>query len=73
MIEFAINSAKSNKNGHSPFFLNSGQVMKAMVFDMNEACIKGVRDFIEKVRDALTQAHDVVLTHQAKQTIQVNK
>jgi hypothetical protein len=72
-IEFAINSAKSDITGHSPFFLNTGRVMKAMIFDVSEARFKGVHDFVDRVRDALTQAHDAILTHRVKQTIQANK
>jgi hypothetical protein len=71
-IEFAINSAKSEITGYSPFFLNTGRSMKPMIFEIENEKYKGVQDFAARVKDAIMEAHDSVLTNRVKQTINAN-
>lgn len=47
-IEFAINSARSDSTGYTPFFLNNGQMPRAMVWDNpSKSEFAGVRVFAQ--------------------------
>ena len=73
LIEFAINSARSDTTGFSPFFLNSGREPGTMVWNTNLEQYNGVRIFARRMKEALLQAHDAILSARIKQTIQANR
>ena len=73
-IEFAINTARSESTGYAPFFLNTGRMPRAMIWDSpgrNE--YPNVRTYAWKMKLALMTAHDALLATRVKQTIQANK
>ncbi len=71
-IEFAMNLARSDTTGFSPFFLNSGQLPQSMIFDTQSEYL-GVQVFAQKMKDAIFAAHDAVLEARVKQVCQANK
>jgi hypothetical protein len=73
IIEFAINSAKSEITGYSPFFLNTGRLVKPMVFNIGEEPYKGVNKFTATVKDGIIEGHDSIITNRTKQTVLANQ
>ena len=73
MIKFTINLVRSESMGHSPFFLNSGRIPRAMIWDapMKDE-YPSVRAYAQRMKMAVMAAHDAVLTARVKQTIQAN-
>ena len=71
-IEFALNSARSDSTGFSPFFLNAGRVPRPMIWDSSSQ-YPGVRAFAGKMKDALLAAHDALLAARVKMTRQANR
>ena len=73
-IEFAINLARSESTGYSPFFLNTGRMPRAMIWDApgNDE-YPSVKAYAQRMKLALTAAHDALLTARVKQTVQANK
>jgi hypothetical protein len=71
-IEFAINSARNDTTGYSPFFLNSGQMPRSFVFNATSE-YPGVRVFAQRMKDSILTAHDAILEARVKQTRQANK
>jgi hypothetical protein len=74
VIEFAINSARSETTGYAPFFLNSGRMPRSLIWnkpDANE--YPGVRIFAQKMQNAVTAAHDSIIEARAKQTRSANR
>ena len=73
-IEFAINTARSESTGYTPFFLNTRRMSRAMIWD-NPGRDKypSIRTYAWKMKLALMTAHDALLAMQVKQTIQANK
>ncbi|KAF7375484.1 DNA/RNA polymerase [Mycena sanguinolenta] len=59
-IEFAMNSARSETTGFSPFFLNTGQMPQPMIWDAQSE-YPGVRVFAQKMKDAIVAAHDAII------------
>jgi len=73
-IEFAINMARSESTGYSPFFLNTGRMPRAMIWDAPEEDeYPSVKAYAQRMKLALTAAHDALLTARVKQTMQANK
>ncbi|KIM55310.1 hypothetical protein SCLCIDRAFT_48423, partial [Scleroderma citrinum Foug A] len=73
-IEFAINSVHSELMGYAPFFLNTGQMPRLMIWNGTKAEeYPSVRVYAQKMKNALMAAHDALLTARMKQTEQVNK
>ncbi|QRV99116.1 Reverse transcriptase (RNA-dependent DNA polymerase) [Ceratobasidium sp. AG-Ba] len=70
-IEFAINSARSEATGLSPFYLNYGRTPSLMVHDTNSK-FPGVREHIERIKMAIMAGHDAVIDARAKMTRQAN-
>ena len=62
-IEFALNCARSETTGFSPFFLNSGWMPCSFIWNNNQAAEyqAGVRAFAENLKLSLMQAHDSIL------------
>ena len=74
MIKFAINLARSKSTGYSPFFLNSGRMPCAMIWDApTKDKYPSVRAYAQRTKMAVMAAHDAVLTTRVKETIQANK
>lgn len=73
-IEFAINSARSDSTGYSPFFLNHGRMPRSMIWDWPEDKVyPGVRTFALKIKQAVMEAHDCILAARVKQTRAANR
>ena len=73
-IEFAINSARSESTGYSPFFINSGTMPRAMIWDnasKNE--YPTIRNFALQKKLAIMSAHDSILAARVKQSRQANR
>jgi len=73
-IEFAINLARSESTGYSPFFLNTGRMPRVMIWDTpgNDE-YPSMKAYAQWMKLALTAAHDTLLTARVKQTVQANK
>ncbi|CAG7850966.1 SubName: Full=Related to TY3B-TY3B protein {ECO:0000313/EMBL:CCA76064.1} [Serendipita indica DSM 11827] len=71
-IEFAMNSARSAATGYAPFFLNSGQMPRPMIWTA-ESDYPGVQKHAEAIRDAIMSAHDSILAARVKHTTEANK
>ena len=73
-IEFAINLTQSESTGYAPFFLNTGHLPRAMVWDAaGPEEYPGIRSFAQKVKNAVMAAHDSILAAQVKQTRDANQ
>ena len=73
IIEFALNSARSDTTRFSPFFLNSGREPGTMIWNMHLEHYNGVRVFAQRMKEALMQAHDAILAARVKQTVLANR
>lgn len=71
-IEFAMNAARSETTGFSPFFLNSGRTPRPMIWDP-KSDYPGVRVFAQRMKDTVLAAHDTIIYACVKQTVQANK
>ncbi|QRV96035.1 Pol polyprotein/retrotransposon [Ceratobasidium sp. AG-Ba] len=71
-IEFAINSARSDTTGLSPFYLNYGRTPSLMVNNTNSK-FPGVREHVERIKSAIMTAHDAIIDARAKMIKQANK
>ena len=73
-IEFAINLARSESTGYSPFFLNTGRMPRAMIWDDPRSSeYPGVRVYAQKMKQTLISAHDSIIQARVKQTKDANK
>jgi transposase InsO family protein len=73
-IEFAINSARSESTGYSPFFLNLGRMPRSMIWDRPAASeYPSVRVMALKIKQAILEAHDSILAARVKQTRDANR
>ncbi|KIN99114.1 hypothetical protein M404DRAFT_78798, partial [Pisolithus tinctorius Marx 270] len=73
-IEFAINNATSESTGYAPFFLNTGQMPRRMIWDApTRDEYPSVRAFANKMKLTLLDAHDAILKARMKQTVGANK
>ena len=72
-VKFAINDARSDTTGYTPFFLNSGQMPRSFVWNRPGADeYPGVRAFAQKMHNAVMAAHDSIIEARAKQTRSAN-
>ncbi|KIM61641.1 hypothetical protein SCLCIDRAFT_51963, partial [Scleroderma citrinum Foug A] len=62
-IEFVINLARSESTRYSPFFLNTGRMPRAMIWDApsSDGC-PSVKAYAQRTKLTLTAAHDAPLT-----------
>ncbi|KAF7371586.1 Transcription factor [Mycena venus] len=65
-IEFAMNSARSETTGFSPFFLNTGRTPAPMIWDAKSE-YPGVRVFAQRMKEAIMAAHDAIIHARVKQ------
>ncbi|KAE9386024.1 hypothetical protein BT96DRAFT_839929, partial [Gymnopus androsaceus JB14] len=73
-VEFAINLARSETMGYSPFFLNSGRLPRSFIWnDAEKSEFRGVRIFAQKMKEAVMSAHDSLLASRTKQTRDENR
>ena len=73
-IQFAINSARSESTGYAPFFLNTGRMPRAMVWNSAPSTeYSNVREFALKRKLALISAHDSIIGARVKQTRNANR
>ena len=73
-IQFAINLARSESTGYTPFFLNNGRMPRAMVW--NSASLteySNVRELAQKKKLALISAYDSIIGARMKQTRDANR
>ncbi len=72
-IEFAINCARSETTGYTPFFLNMGRMPRSMIWK-NPAKTEypGVKVFAQRMKLAVISAHDSILNARVKQTRDAN-
>ena len=71
-IELAMNTARSETTGFSPFFMNYGQMPRSLVWS-SESEYPGVQVFVERMKEAIMMAHDAIIGARAAQVVQANK
>ncbi|OBZ70684.1 Transposon Ty3-I Gag-Pol polyprotein [Grifola frondosa] len=73
-IEFAINIARSDSTGYAPFFLNTGRMPRAMIWnDAHKDEYPGVRAYAQRMKNAIMAAHDSILAARVKQMRNANR
>ncbi|PVF94984.1 hypothetical protein CPB86DRAFT_712133, partial [Serendipita vermifera] len=73
-IEWAMNAARSETTGFSPFFLNFGYRPRPLLWKNARADeYPGVRVFAQRMKDAIMRAHDAILERRVKQTRIANR
>ena len=60
-IEFVINYARSETNGVMPFMLNIRRMPRSIIWETNSE-YSGVRVFMQKMKNAIMCAHDLIIT-----------
>lgn len=73
-VEWAMNAARSETTGFSPFFLNYGYRPRPLIWkNTGDNEYPGVQAFAQKMKDAIMQAHDAILERRVKQTRAANR
>ncbi|KAF7348752.1 Retrovirus-related Pol polyprotein from transposon 17.6 [Mycena venus] len=73
-IEFAMNSARSETTGYSPFFLNTGRMPRSLLWNSDRTReYAGVANFALQRRLAIMSAHDSMIAARVKQTRNANR
>jgi hypothetical protein len=72
-IEFAMNSARSESTGFSPFFLNTGRMPRSMIWNSDKCEYPGIANFAMQRRLAIMAAHDSMIAARVKQTRNANR
>ena len=73
-IQFAINSARSESTGFTPFFLNSGRMPRLMIWNSLPSLeFSDIRTFALQKKLAIMSAHDSILAAHVKQIWDANK
>lgn len=73
-VEFALNSARSESTGFSPFYLNTGRMPRSMIWNSaGSSEFPAVRNFALQRKLALMSAHDSIIAARVKQTKDANK
>ncbi|KAL7280521.1 hypothetical protein ACG7TL_005453 [Trametes sanguinea] len=73
IAEFTINSATGASTGFAPFELNYGYLPKSLNGVKTETQFPGVKEFAQRARAYLEQAHDALIEARVAQTYQANK
>ncbi|QRW23678.1 Pol polyprotein/retrotransposon [Rhizoctonia solani] len=71
-VEYAMNLARSEATGYSPFFLNYGRYPTGSRWD-TDSLYPGVRKFLVRQREALAAAHDAIIDTRTRMIAQANK
>jgi hypothetical protein len=73
-VEFAMNSARSEMTGYSPFFLNTGHMPRSLLWNSDRTReYLGVANFALQRRLAIMAAHDSIIAARVKQTRSANR
>jgi hypothetical protein len=73
-IRMAINLARNDSTGYSPFFLNTGRIPQNVVWNSpTDSEFPGVARFVQCVKHALITAHDSLIPTRVKQTRDTNR
>jgi hypothetical protein len=73
-IEFAMNSARSETTGYSPFFLNTGCMPRSLLWNSDRTReYPGVANFALQRRLAVMSTHDSMIAARVKQTQNANR
>jgi transposase InsO family protein len=73
-IQIAINLARNDFTGYSPFFLNTGRIPRNVVWNSpTDSQFPGVVKFAQRVKHALMTAHDSLIAARVKQTRDANR
>lgn len=71
-IEFALNSACSKTTKYPPFILNYGRLPPPLIWNTNSD-YPGVRVFVQRMKDAIMDAHDSIIASRVKNTSLANR
>ena len=72
-VEFALNCARSETTGFSPFFLNTGRMPRSLIWMSADSTeYSGVRVYAQRMKDAIMTAHDAILATRVKQVNSAN-
>ncbi|KAF8597335.1 hypothetical protein BDV93DRAFT_453110, partial [Ceratobasidium sp. AG-I] len=71
-VEFAINSARSETTGFSPFTLNYGRLPRPMLV-RTQTDLYGVRETALQIKYTQSMAHDAIIAARPSQTVSANK
>ncbi|KAL7284480.1 hypothetical protein ACG7TL_001771 [Trametes sanguinea] len=71
-VELAMNMARSESTGFSPFYLNYGQMPRSLVWS-SETEYPGIEEFARRMKTAIMAAHDAIIGARASQVVQANK
>ena len=71
-VELAMNTARSETTGFSPFYLNYGQMPRSLVWS-GESEYPGVRKFAQRMKEAIMSAHDAIISARVGQVVHANK
>ena len=73
-IEFAINVSRSETTGYAPFFLNSGRLPRAFIWNSpTRDEYPSVWAFAQRMKQAVMEAHNAILETRVKQTRSANR
>ncbi|EIN05666.1 ribonuclease H-like protein, partial [Punctularia strigosozonata HHB-11173 SS5] len=73
LTEFAMNAARSETTGYSPFELNYGYIPRMLDVLPAEHSAPGVREFMANARDCLERAHDAIIGARVRQAHHANR
>ncbi|PIL23014.1 hypothetical protein GSI_14321 [Ganoderma sinense ZZ0214-1] len=71
-VELAMNMARSETTGFSPFYLNYGQMPRSLIWE-SESEYPGVQAFAQRMKEAIMVAHDAIIAAHTSQVVQANK
>ena len=71
-IELAMNTARSEMTGFSPFFINYGQMPRSLVWT-SESEYPGVQAFAQQMKEAIMAVHNAIIEAHVGQVVQANK
>ncbi|KAI0069685.1 hypothetical protein K474DRAFT_1572047, partial [Panus rudis PR-1116 ss-1] len=66
-------SCKSASTGYAPFELNYGYMPRTMTLAHTTEALPGLRDFADRARQNLMDAHDAIIASRVFQTTQANR
>lgn len=72
LIEFAMNSASSERTGYAPFEILNGR-RPAPILINGDSSYPGVKSFARNIATALSDAHDASIDSRTRQTFSANK
>ena len=73
LVEFAMNSTSSATTGYAPFELNYGTMPRMVTSFGSSSTIPGIRNFANRIRESLLEAHDAIIESRVSQTFHANR